>query len=82
MTSNSGFYNYDEKGKRNGFWEGLQNNFDILGVQPDLDTIKERVRDNKDLFGRGIKYSKLEFSEKHYPEYLIKNRNLYEIWII
>ena len=48
----------------------------------DLDTIKKRVRDNKDLFGREIEYSKLEFSEKYYPEYLIKNRNLYEIWII
>ena len=48
----------------------------------DLDTIKKRVRDNKDLFGREIKYSKLEFSEKYYPEYLIKNRNLYETWII
>ena len=27
--TNAGFYNYDEKGKRNGFWQGLKNNFEI-----------------------------------------------------
>ena len=48
----------------------------------DLDIIKKRVKDKKDLFGREIKYSKLELSEKYFPEYLIKNRNLYKIWII
>ena len=36
--TNSGFYNYDEKGKRNGFWEGIGNNFEILSVQPDIDS--------------------------------------------
>ena len=41
--TNSGFYNYDEKGKRNGFWEGIGNNFEILSVQPDIDTIKDRL---------------------------------------
>ena len=35
-----------------------------------------------DLFGREIKYSKLEFSEKYFPEYLIKNKSLYKYWII
>ena len=47
-----------------------------------LDTIKKRVKENKDLFGREIKYSKLEFSEKYFPEYLIKNKSLYKYWII
>ena len=48
----------------------------------DLDIIKKRVKENKDLFGREIKYSKLEFSEKYFPEYLIKNKSLYKNWII
>jgi len=48
----------------------------------DLDIIKKRVKENQDLFGREIKYSKLEFNEKYFPEYLIKNKNLYENWII
>ena len=47
-----------------------------------LDTIKKRVNENKDLFGREIKYSKLEFSKKYFPDYLIKNKNLYQNWII
>ena len=48
----------------------------------DLDIIKKRVKENKDLFGRKIKYSKLDFNEKYFPEYLIKNKNLYKNWII
>jgi beta-1,4-mannosyl-glycoprotein beta-1,4-N-acetylglucosaminyltransferase len=47
-----------------------------------LDVIKKRVKENKDLFGREIKYSKLEFSEKYFPDYLVKNKELYENWII
>ena len=48
----------------------------------DLDVIRKRVKENKDLFGREIKYSKLEFSEKYFPEYLVKNKNSYQDWII
>ena len=48
----------------------------------DLDVIRKRVKENKDLFGREIKYSKLEFSEKYFPEYLVKNKNSYQNWII
>jgi len=48
----------------------------------DLDVIRKRVKENKDLFGREIKYSKLEFSEKYFPEYLVKNKNYYQNWII
>ena len=47
-----------------------------------LDVIRKRVKENKDLFGREIKYSKLEFSEKYFPEYLVKNKNYYQNWII
>ena len=47
-----------------------------------LEVIKKRVRENKDLFGRDMKFSKLEFSEKFLPEYLIKNKKFYQNWII
>ena len=33
----------------------------------DLDTIKKRVRDNKDLFGREIEYSKLDTDKSPHP---------------
>ena len=48
----------------------------------DLETIKNRVKENKDLFGRNIKFSKLEFSEQFFPQYLIKNKGFYRNWII
>lgn len=41
--TNAGFYNYDEKGKRNGFWEGLKTNFEILKVQPEFNIVKDRL---------------------------------------
>ncbi|MFL2802432.1 MAG: 3-hydroxyacyl-CoA dehydrogenase NAD-binding domain-containing protein [Paracoccaceae bacterium] len=41
--SNAGFYNYNEKGKREGFWEGLKNNFEILNDQPEINLIKDRL---------------------------------------
>ena len=44
----------------------------------DLETIKKRVKENKDLFGRKIKFSKLEFSLKFLPEYLIQNKKKYQ----
>ena len=47
-----------------------------------LEIIKKRVKENKDLFGRDIKFSKLEFSEEFFPQYLIKNKSLYLSWII
>ena len=48
----------------------------------DLETIKKRVKENKDLFGRKIEFSKLEFSSKFLPEYLIENKKKYQDWII
>ena len=41
--SYSGFYNYNEKGKREGFWEGLRYNFKILDEQPNINVIKNRL---------------------------------------
>ena len=47
-----------------------------------LETIKNRVRSNKDLFGRDITFSKIEFTRDHFPEYIIDNEALFKTWII
>ena len=47
-----------------------------------LEVIKDRVKSNKDLFGRDITLSKIEFTRDHFPEYIIDNRELFENWII
>jgi len=47
-----------------------------------LETIKNRVRSNKDLFGREITFSKIEFTKDHFPEYIINNEALFKNWII
>ncbi|WP_424939297.1 3-hydroxyacyl-CoA dehydrogenase NAD-binding domain-containing protein [Aliiroseovarius sp. S253] len=41
--SNAGFYNYDEKGKRTGLWEGLGDKFPLADDQPDLTEVKHRL---------------------------------------
>ena len=44
-----------------------------------LETIKNRVRSNKDLFGRDITFSKIEFTKDHFPEYIINIQENLEI---
>jgi 3-hydroxyacyl-CoA dehydrogenase/enoyl-CoA hydratase/3-hydroxybutyryl-CoA epimerase len=39
----SGFYNYDEKGKRTGLWEGLEANWPHADDQPDFTDVKHRL---------------------------------------
>ncbi|MEO1919331.1 MAG: 3-hydroxyacyl-CoA dehydrogenase NAD-binding domain-containing protein, partial [Paracoccaceae bacterium] len=39
----SGFYNYDEKGKRTGLWEGLAANWPLAEDQPDFTDVKHRL---------------------------------------
>ncbi len=41
--SNSGFYAYDEKGKRTGLWEGLGERYAVAEDQPDLTTVQHRL---------------------------------------
>ena len=41
--SKAGFYNYDEKGKRQGFWEGLRENWPPKDDQPDFMDVKHRL---------------------------------------
>ena len=47
-----------------------------------LDTIKQRVKQKKDLFGRDITFSKVDFNEIIYPRYLVENKEVYKDWII
>jgi len=39
----SGFYNYNEKGKRTGLWEGLEENWPHAADQPDFTDVKHRL---------------------------------------
>ncbi|OUS07231.1 3-hydroxyacyl-CoA dehydrogenase [Rhodobacterales bacterium 52_120_T64] len=39
----SGFYNYNEKGKRTGLWEGLETNWPHADDQPDFTDVKHRL---------------------------------------
>jgi len=41
--TNAGFFDYDEKGKRLGYWSGLAEKFPRKAVQPDLDEVKNRL---------------------------------------
>ncbi|WP_333828353.1 3-hydroxyacyl-CoA dehydrogenase NAD-binding domain-containing protein [Pararhodobacter sp.] len=41
--SNAGFFDYDEAGKRQGYWPGLADRFERLDEQPDLAEVKNRL---------------------------------------
>lgn len=41
--SNAGFFDYDEKGKRQGYWPGLAEKFPRKAEQPELDEVKNRL---------------------------------------
>ena len=41
--SNSGFYAYDDKGKRTGLWDGLAAQYPIANEQPDLIEVQHRL---------------------------------------
>ena len=41
--SNSGFYAYDDKGKRTGLWEGLAAKYPVAETQPDLIEVQHRL---------------------------------------
>lgn len=47
-----------------------------------LETIKDRVRSNKDLFGRDITFTKIEFTKDHFPDYILENEEQFKNWII
>ena len=39
----AGFFDYDEKGKRQGYWQGVQEKFPRAETQPDLIEVQERL---------------------------------------
>lgn len=39
----AGFYAYDESGKRQGLWEGLNERFPLAAEQPDFEEVKDRL---------------------------------------
>jgi len=41
--SNAGFFDYDEKGKRQGYWTGIGEKYPRLAAQPDLEEVKNRL---------------------------------------
>ncbi|MEM6588627.1 MAG: 3-hydroxyacyl-CoA dehydrogenase NAD-binding domain-containing protein [Pseudomonadota bacterium] len=41
--SNAGFFDYDEKGKRQGYWAGLAEQYPRAEEQPDLITVQHRL---------------------------------------
>ena len=41
--SNAGFYDYNDKGKKEGFWGGLRTNFKLLKIQPNIEIVKNRL---------------------------------------
>src|SRR5690606_30491007 len=41
--ANAGFYVYDDKGKRQGLWQGLDAKYPRAGDQPDLHDIQHRL---------------------------------------
>ncbi|SIT09095.1 3-hydroxyacyl-CoA dehydrogenase / enoyl-CoA hydratase / 3-hydroxybutyryl-CoA epimerase [Roseivivax lentus] len=41
--ANAGFYSYDEKGKRQGFWEGLAAKYAVAETQPELADVQHRL---------------------------------------
>ncbi|MCF6232695.1 MAG: 3-hydroxyacyl-CoA dehydrogenase NAD-binding domain-containing protein [Rhodobacteraceae bacterium] len=40
---NAGFFDYDEKGKRQGYWPGLHDKYPKADVQPDLREVQDRL---------------------------------------
>src|SRR6056297_3521206 len=41
--ANAGFFDYDEKGKRLGYWPGLAERYPLADDQPDLTTVQHRL---------------------------------------
>ncbi len=41
--ANAGFYDYDQKGKRQGLWDGLGKRYPLADVQPDLHLVQHRL---------------------------------------
>ena len=62
--------------------EGVRNSM-VYFFYPkhDLPIAKNKIVNQTDLFGRGHKYFKVEFDDS-FPKYLIRNKSLYNEWIL
>jgi 3-hydroxyacyl-CoA dehydrogenase/enoyl-CoA hydratase/3-hydroxybutyryl-CoA epimerase len=41
--ANAGYFDYDEKGKRIGYWKGVHDKYPLLEQQPDITLVQERL---------------------------------------
>ncbi len=41
--ANAGFFDYDDKGKRQGYWKGVHDKFPLADEQPDLRNVQDRL---------------------------------------
>ena len=41
--ANAGFFDYDDKGKRRGYWKGIHDKFPLADEQPDLRDVQDRL---------------------------------------
>lgn len=41
--ANAGFFNYDDKGKRQDYWKGIQDRYPLAEPQPDLTEVQHRL---------------------------------------
>ncbi|MFT6675354.1 MAG: 3-hydroxyacyl-CoA dehydrogenase/enoyl-CoA hydratase/3-hydroxybutyryl-CoA epimerase [Sulfitobacter sp.] len=41
--ANAGYFNYDEKGKRTGYWQGIHDKYPLAEEQPDVHEVQDRL---------------------------------------
>ncbi|MEM7521058.1 MAG: 3-hydroxyacyl-CoA dehydrogenase NAD-binding domain-containing protein [Pseudomonadota bacterium] len=41
--ANKGYFNYDEKGKRQGYWKGIHDKYPLAEEQPDVQEVQDRL---------------------------------------
>lgn len=41
--ANAGYFDYDEKGKRTGYWKGIHDKYPLAEEQPDLQEVQDRL---------------------------------------
>ncbi len=41
--ANAGYFEYDDKGKRTGYWQGIHDKYPLAEVQPDVQEVQDRL---------------------------------------
>ena len=52
-----------------------------LKENTDEDKIRQKIKDNVDIFGRGFELKKINI-DKSYPNYIVKNQKQLKDWIL